>query len=101
MRTPYKFLTCRCSAYSVTSFLVFLYAYACVCLIILQINRFSSRPKTEDAWIFAKPNAIQAVGVMSFGEYMVSKVLSQCGVFCTMKKCFASYLCLESRCLKF
>ncbi|XP_060991478.1 putative sodium-coupled neutral amino acid transporter 11 isoform X5 [Dama dama] len=23
-------------------------------------------PKTEDAWIFAKPNAIQAVGVMSF-----------------------------------
>ncbi|XP_042099728.1 putative sodium-coupled neutral amino acid transporter 11 isoform X4 [Ovis aries] len=25
-------------------------------------------PKTEDAWIFAKPNAIQAVGVMSFGD---------------------------------
>ncbi|XP_073865460.1 putative sodium-coupled neutral amino acid transporter 11 isoform X11 [Macaca fascicularis] len=24
-------------------------------------------PKTEDAWVFAKPNAIQAVGVMSFG----------------------------------
>uniref|UniRef100_A0A2K5ZPI2 Putative sodium-coupled neutral amino acid transporter 11 n=1 Tax=Mandrillus leucophaeus TaxID=9568 RepID=A0A2K5ZPI2_MANLE len=23
-------------------------------------------PKTEDAWVFAKPNAIQAVGVMSF-----------------------------------
>uniref|UniRef100_A0AAA9T9N6 Putative sodium-coupled neutral amino acid transporter 11 n=2 Tax=Bos TaxID=9903 RepID=A0AAA9T9N6_BOVIN len=23
-------------------------------------------PKTEDAWIFAKPNAVQAVGVMSF-----------------------------------
>nr|XP_010969751.1 PREDICTED: putative sodium-coupled neutral amino acid transporter 11 [Camelus bactrianus] len=23
-------------------------------------------PKTEDAWIFAKPNAIQAIGVMSF-----------------------------------
>ncbi|XP_054978300.1 putative sodium-coupled neutral amino acid transporter 11 isoform X1 [Sorex araneus] len=27
---------------------------------------FFSRPKTEDAWVFAKPNAIQAVGVMSF-----------------------------------
>ncbi|XP_021779371.2 putative sodium-coupled neutral amino acid transporter 11 isoform X6 [Papio anubis] len=25
-------------------------------------------PKTEDAWVFAKPNAIQAVGVMSFGD---------------------------------
>ncbi|XP_010800277.1 putative sodium-coupled neutral amino acid transporter 11 isoform X2 [Bos taurus] len=25
-------------------------------------------PKTEDAWIFAKPNAVQAVGVMSFGD---------------------------------
>uniref|UniRef100_H0VLF7 Putative sodium-coupled neutral amino acid transporter 11 n=1 Tax=Cavia porcellus TaxID=10141 RepID=H0VLF7_CAVPO len=25
-----------------------------------------SIPKTEDAWVFAKPNAIQAVGVMSF-----------------------------------
>ncbi|CAK7307886.1 Putative sodium-coupled neutral amino acid transporter 11 [Vulpes lagopus] len=24
------------------------------------------RPKTEDAWVFAKPNAIQALGVMSF-----------------------------------
>ncbi|KAM5280116.1 putative sodium-coupled neutral amino acid transporter 11 [Ctenodactylus gundi] len=23
-------------------------------------------PKTEDAWVFAKPNAIQAIGVMSF-----------------------------------
>ncbi|XP_035946340.1 putative sodium-coupled neutral amino acid transporter 11 isoform X2 [Halichoerus grypus] len=25
-------------------------------------------PKTEDAWVFAKPNAIQALGVMSFGD---------------------------------
>ncbi|XP_045681459.1 putative sodium-coupled neutral amino acid transporter 11 isoform X3 [Phyllostomus hastatus] len=25
-------------------------------------------PKSEDAWVFAKPNAIQAVGVMSFGD---------------------------------
>ncbi|XP_059783988.1 putative sodium-coupled neutral amino acid transporter 11 isoform X2 [Balaenoptera ricei] len=25
-------------------------------------------PKTEDAWTFAKPSAIQAVGVMSFGD---------------------------------
>ncbi|XP_021121114.1 putative sodium-coupled neutral amino acid transporter 11 isoform X3 [Heterocephalus glaber] len=27
---------------------------------------FLEKPKTEDAWVFAKPNAIQAVGVMSF-----------------------------------
>ncbi|XP_032211682.1 putative sodium-coupled neutral amino acid transporter 11 isoform X2 [Mustela erminea] len=25
-------------------------------------------PKTEDAWVFAKPSAIQALGVMSFGD---------------------------------
>ncbi|KAF6362192.1 solute carrier family 38 member 11 [Rhinolophus ferrumequinum] len=25
-------------------------------------------PKTEDAWVFAKPSAIQAIGVMSFGD---------------------------------
>ncbi|XP_008582017.1 PREDICTED: putative sodium-coupled neutral amino acid transporter 11 isoform X1 [Galeopterus variegatus] len=25
-------------------------------------------PKTEDAWVFAKPSAIEAVGVMSFGD---------------------------------
>uniref|UniRef100_A0A2K5ZPL5 Putative sodium-coupled neutral amino acid transporter 11 n=1 Tax=Mandrillus leucophaeus TaxID=9568 RepID=A0A2K5ZPL5_MANLE len=31
-----------------------------------KLTDFSSRPKTEDAWVFAKPNAIQAVGVMSF-----------------------------------
>lgn len=41
--------------------------------VISQINWFSSRPKMEDAWVFAKPNAIQAVGVMSFGEYVASK----------------------------
>lgn len=46
----------------------------------------SSRPKTEDAWVFAKPNAIQALGVMSFGEYMISQALSQYGAFCIMKK---------------
>lgn len=28
---------------------------------------FSSLP-TEDAWVFAKANAIQAAGIMSFGE---------------------------------
>ncbi|KAM5267124.1 putative sodium-coupled neutral amino acid transporter 11 isoform 2-T2 [Hipposideros larvatus] len=25
-------------------------------------------PKSEDAWVFAKPSAIQAIGVMSFGD---------------------------------
>lgn len=25
-------------------------------------------PKSENAWIFAKSNAVQAVGVMSFGK---------------------------------
>lgn len=55
-------------------------------MIINSIPDLSSRPKTEDAWVFAKSNAIQAVGVMSFGEYMVSKALSHYGDFCIMKK---------------
>lgn len=29
-----------------------------------------SSPPTENAWAFAKWNAIQAVGVMSFGEFV-------------------------------
>ncbi|XP_005393360.1 PREDICTED: putative sodium-coupled neutral amino acid transporter 11 isoform X2 [Chinchilla lanigera] len=42
--------------------------------------------KTEDAWVFAKPNAIQAVGVMSFGDlfenYCRSDDLVTFGRFC-------------------
>ncbi|XP_066468226.1 putative sodium-coupled neutral amino acid transporter 11 isoform X2 [Tiliqua scincoides] len=34
---------------------------------IIRAITFSSQvPQTEDAWVFAKPNAIQAIGVMSF-----------------------------------
>ncbi|XP_054826088.1 putative sodium-coupled neutral amino acid transporter 11 [Eublepharis macularius] len=34
---------------------------------IIRTVTFSSQiPQTEDAWVFAKPNAIQAIGVMSF-----------------------------------
>ncbi|XP_033612288.1 putative sodium-coupled neutral amino acid transporter 11 isoform X1 [Fukomys damarensis] len=43
-------------------------------------------PKTEDAWVFAKPNAIQAIGVMSFGDlfenYCRSDDLVTFGRFC-------------------
>ncbi|KAF3824421.1 hypothetical protein GH733_008706, partial [Mirounga leonina] len=31
-----------------------------------QSLNLAQLPKTEDAWVFAKPNAIQALGVMSF-----------------------------------
>lgn len=41
-------------------------------------------PKTEDAWVFAKPNAIQAVGVMSFA-------------FVCHHNCFLVYGSLEER----
>ncbi|KAK1336924.1 hypothetical protein QTO34_002962 [Cnephaeus nilssonii] len=41
-------------------------------------------PKTEDAWVFAKPNAIQAVGVMSFA-------------FICHHNCFLVYGSLEER----
>lgn len=87
--------------YIVTVFLVLWYAYILYALAFIKLTDFSFRPKTEDAWVFAKPNAIQAVGVMSFGECMVSKALSQYGVIYTMKKCSISYLCLENRCPKF
>nr|XP_012997788.1 putative sodium-coupled neutral amino acid transporter 11 [Cavia porcellus] len=33
---------------------------------IAKLGKSPLIPKTEDAWVFAKPNAIQAVGVMSF-----------------------------------
>ncbi|ELK28167.1 Putative sodium-coupled neutral amino acid transporter 11 [Myotis davidii] len=42
------------------------------------------QPKTEDAWVFAKPNAIQAVGVMSFA-------------FICHHNCFLVYGSLEER----
>ena len=51
--------------------------------------------------MFAKPSAIQAIGVMSFGEYTVSKALSQCGVFCSVRMCHVSYLCLRTDDLSF
>lgn len=38
------------------------------------INVPSSLP-TDDAWAFAKWNAIQAVGVMSFGEFVCIELL--------------------------
>ncbi|XP_011356679.1 putative sodium-coupled neutral amino acid transporter 11 isoform X2 [Pteropus vampyrus] len=41
-------------------------------------------PKTDDAWVFAKPNAIQAVGVMSFA-------------FICHHNCFLVYGSLEER----
>ncbi|XP_077037602.1 putative sodium-coupled neutral amino acid transporter 11 isoform X2 [Agelaius phoeniceus] len=43
-------------------------------------------PKSENAWIFAKPNAVQAVGVMSFGDifenYCRDDNLATFGRFC-------------------
>ncbi|KAL1786432.1 sodium-coupled neutral amino acid transporter 11 isoform X1 [Sigmodon hispidus] len=35
-------------------------------IITRAVSLGPSIPKTEDAWVFAKPNAIQAIGVMSF-----------------------------------
>lgn len=32
------------------------------------INAYFFSLPTEDAWVFAKANAIQAAGIMSFGE---------------------------------
>lgn len=58
---------------------------AFVCSFV-KLPDLSSRPKTEDAWVFAKPSAIQALGVMSFGECMISQALSQYGIFGIMKK---------------
>uniref|UniRef100_A0A8C8AAY4 Putative sodium-coupled neutral amino acid transporter 11 n=1 Tax=Otus sunia TaxID=257818 RepID=A0A8C8AAY4_9STRI len=44
------------------------------------------RPKSENAWIFAKSNAVQAVGVMSFGDifenYCRDDNLATFGRFC-------------------
>ncbi|KAM7104324.1 putative sodium-coupled neutral amino acid transporter 11 isoform 1-T1 [Molossus nigricans] len=38
-----------------------------VCFTVVRVISLSPHiPKTEDAWVFAKPNAIQAIGVMSF-----------------------------------
>nr|KAF6451131.1 solute carrier family 38 member 11 [Molossus molossus] len=40
-----------------------------VCFTVVRVISLSPHiPKTEDAWVFAKPNAIQAIGVMSFGD---------------------------------
>ncbi|XP_063140188.1 putative sodium-coupled neutral amino acid transporter 11 isoform X1 [Rattus norvegicus] len=43
-------------------------------------------PKTDNAWVFARPNAIQAIGVMSFGDlfenYCRSDDLVTFGRFC-------------------
>ncbi|XP_042716714.1 putative sodium-coupled neutral amino acid transporter 11 isoform X1 [Chrysemys picta bellii] len=60
-----------------------------VILIIVMIRAATLSPlvpKTENAWIFAKSNAIQAIGVMSFGDifenYCRDDDLATFGRFC-------------------
>ncbi|XP_034642415.1 putative sodium-coupled neutral amino acid transporter 11 isoform X2 [Trachemys scripta elegans] len=60
-----------------------------VILIIVMIRTATLSPlvpKTENAWIFAKSNAIQAIGVMSFGDifenYCRDDDLATFGRFC-------------------
>ncbi|ELK04654.1 Putative sodium-coupled neutral amino acid transporter 11 [Pteropus alecto] len=49
-----------------------------------KLEFYDIEPKTDDAWVFAKPNAIQAVGVMSFA-------------FICHHNCFLVYGSLEER----
>ncbi|XP_007494349.1 putative sodium-coupled neutral amino acid transporter 11 isoform X3 [Monodelphis domestica] len=58
-------------------------------LIFVIIRAFTLGPyitRTEDAWVFAKPNTVQAVGVMSFGDlfenYCRNDSLINFGRFC-------------------
>ncbi|XP_057883561.1 putative sodium-coupled neutral amino acid transporter 11 isoform X1 [Melospiza melodia melodia] len=60
-----------------------------VILVVVMVRAvtFSPQvPKSENAWIFAKPNAVQAVGVMSFGDifenYCRDDNLATFGRFC-------------------
>lgn len=51
----------------------------CVCVFLFYLMKLicmslSSVP-TANAWAFAKWNAIQAVGVMSFGEFLMIQIL--------------------------
>ncbi|XP_036243189.2 putative sodium-coupled neutral amino acid transporter 11 isoform X1 [Molothrus ater] len=60
-----------------------------VILVVVMVRAvtFSPQvPKSENAWIFAKPNAVQAIGVMSFGDifenYCRDDNLATFGRFC-------------------
>ncbi|XP_053147339.1 putative sodium-coupled neutral amino acid transporter 11 isoform X3 [Hemicordylus capensis] len=51
------------------SFISLILTVVIVVVGIIRAITFSSQvPETENAWVFAKPNAVQAIGVMSFGD---------------------------------
>lgn len=47
----------------------------CLCSLMTEYINVPSSLPTDDAWAFAKWNAIQAVGVMSFGEFVCIELL--------------------------
>lgn len=47
----------------------------CLCSLMAEYINVPSSLPTDDAWAFAKWNAIQAVGVMSFGEFVCIELL--------------------------
>lgn len=54
--------------------------HVCVLLMTEYKCTLYSLP-TDDAWVFAKWNAIQAVGVMSFGEFVCMKLMLMMEMF--------------------